>query len=160
MRTNFGLLYAHGRSIHESPLQQINGGYALCRTFRTYPTATRERKIKPAVGEDSISSRKPTFRTHPTATHDRTHPIFNMIRSAEQIYRTSSLFFFSLTFSLPPPTATDKTSAPFARGGSYRMCLRHNIYAPIFFFQFVFFRNHFSKRKFCFIIVSVNPPWR
>ena len=59
-----------------------------------------------------------------------------------------------------PPSSTDKTSAPIARGESYRMCLRHNIYAPIFFFQFVFSRNHFSKRMFCFIIVSVNPPWR
>ena len=70
IRTNYGLLYAHERSIHESPLQ-TNGGYALSRTFSSYPTATRERKIKSAVGEDSISSRKPTHRTNCTPTDER-----------------------------------------------------------------------------------------
>ena len=34
MRTDFGLLYTHGRSIHSSPLQQINGGFCIIQRLR------------------------------------------------------------------------------------------------------------------------------
>ena len=93
MRTNYGLLYANGRSIHESPLQ-------ICGCFRSVFMATDE----------------------------RTHPIFNMIRFAEQIYRTSSLF--TLTFSLSPPNGYRRTSvskSQFARGELYHVSRKGNI---------------------------------